>query len=631
MCGIAGLLQLTGGSASLIELRSMAAYLAHRGPDGDGFHVDGPVGLAHRRLAIIDPAAGQQPMASRDERYWIVFNGEIYNFIELRNELVQYGHRFVTDCDTEVILAAYAQWGEDCQLKFNGMWAFAIWDSREQILFLSRDRFGVKPLHFYCNSQRFAFASELKGFLGLPWMDRTFDPEVFALAIANYPILDATEHSLLKKVQRLRAGHSLTLRPRSQPQIKRWWNTLDHLPDPPADPRDQSEIFRELFFDACALRMRSDVPLATALSGGLDSSAVHCGMMAVSQARSNITRRPADWQKAFIGAFSGTPQDETDYARAVVDYVGSQGITHEISATEIIDNLPDIVYAAEAIHDLPSPAWSIYRAMRQRDIPVSLDGHGGDELFGGYQHHVRELLNYTTSTDNRARIDETLMAMYVSGHEGVRPPRVTTPQFLTITPKGYSFPELAGDNGRIQSLDPLTRRLYMDFHYYTLPNILQSFDRASMAHGVEIRAPFLDWRLVCFGHAIKWPAKISSGYTKYIVRDAMRQVMPARVVHRRSKLGFITPLESWIGGPLGEFIRDRIASRQFLESSIWDGPSVRAVAEEAVIAGDGPTARRVWPFIQADLLQEMFQNVTEPTDAIITTSASPAVVMGPAN
>ena len=423
MCGIAGVLQLAGAPVSSAELRNVVAYVAHRGPDGDGFHIDGPVGLGHRRLAIIDLATGQQPMASGDERYWIVFNGEIYNFIELRDELKQSGHQFATDSDTEVILAAYAQWGEDCQLKLNGMWAFAIWDARERKLFLSRDRFGVKPLHFYYNSQKLVFASELKGFLGLPWIDRTFDPEIFALAIANYPILDATEHCLLKNVRRLRPGHSLTIKLGGAPLIRRWWNTLDHLPEAPADPETQSELFRELFFDACALRIRSDVPLATALSGGLDSSAVHCAMFAaVNGSRSAAMRRPADWQKAFIGAFTGTPQDETEYARAVVDFVGSEGIVHEITAGEVIGNLPQIVYAAESVHDLPSPAWSIYRAMRQRQIPVSLDGHGGDELFGGYQHHVRELLNYTKSPDNRARLDETLSAMYVARHEGVRVP-----------------------------------------------------------------------------------------------------------------------------------------------------------------------------------------------------------------
>ncbi len=606
------MLQLAGAPVRPADLHSIAAYLAHRGPDGDGFHIDGPVGLAHRRLAILDLAAGQQPMASRDRRYWIVFNGEVYNFIELRDELKQSGHTFVTDSDTEVILAAYTQWGEDCQLKFNGMWAFAIWEAHERELFLSRDRFGVKPLHFYCDAEKLVFASELKGFLGLPWIDRTFDPEVFALAIANYPILDATEHCLIKGVRRLRAGHSLTMRPGKPLYIKRWWHTLDRLSAVPRDPRDQSEMFRELFLDACALRMRSDVPLATALSGGLDSSAVHCGIMAVSRAHSRVARRPADWQKAFIGAFSGTPQDETDYANAVVGHVGSEGIVHEISADEVIDNLPRIVYAAEGIHDLPSPAWSIYRAMRQRNVPVSLDGHGGDEVFGGYQHHVRELLNHTKSPDNRARFDETLMAMYVMRHEGVRAPRVHSKDFLNVTPKGHHFPEVADDSAQIESLDSLTQRLYMDFHYYTLPNILQNFDRASMAHGVEIRAPFLDWRLVCFGYALAWSAKIERGYTKYIVRDALRAIMPYNVVHRRSKLGFITPFESWIGGRLGQFIRDRVASRSFLESAIWDGPALRSVAEQAVAEGDGATTRRVWPFIQADLLQSEFQDATEP-------------------
>ena len=200
-----------------------------------------------------------------------------------------------------------------------------------------------------------------------------------------------------------------------------------------------------------------------------------------------------------------------------------------------------------------------------------------------------------------------------------------------MTPKAYEFPELAQDGAQIERLDPLTRRLYMDFHYYTLPNILQNFDRASMAHGVEVRAPFVDWRLVCFAHALRWPAKIDRGYTKYLVRDALRTIMPARVVHRRSKLGFITPLEAWVDGDLGKFIRDRVASRTFLESAIWNGPALRQTAEQALAESDGPTVRRVWPFVQADLLQELFRNATQPDRAFRATASPVAVTPAFAN
>jgi asparagine synthase (glutamine-hydrolysing) len=625
MCGIAGILEHSGRPASEAELRGMATLLAHRGPDGEGVHIDRAMGLAFRRLAIIDLATGDQPMQSYNGRYWITFNGEIYNFLELRHELTQLGHRFRTNGDTEVILAAYEQWGEDCQHKLNGMWGFAIWDTHECSLFLSRDRFGVKPLHFYQDDQRFAFSSELKGFLALPWIDRQFDPNVLTLAVGNYPVIDATEHCLLKNVRRLRSGHSLTIRQGGTPQIKRWWRTLSHIQDVPRDSRMQSAMFRDLFLDACALRMRSDVPLGTALSGGLDSSAVHCAMVAANRGMASVTRRPADWQKAFVAGFSGTPQDETEHARTVTEFVGSQAILHEITAAEVIENLPNSVYAAESIHDLPSPAWLLYRTMSQHGIHVSLDGHGGDELFAGYHFHVQEVLKHAKSFGNRTALENTLRAMYAMDPRGVRQARVTTQQFLLGTPASVEFPELVEDNKVLDQFDPLSHRLYLDFHYFTLPNILQNFDRASMAHGVEIRAPFMDWRVVCMAHALPWTVKVRQGYSKYIVRAALNEIMPRSIVHRRTKVGLITPFEAWVGGPMREYILDSTSSRAFLDQPIWDGPGLRDAAEQAVAEADGPTARRIWPFIQANLLQQTFlqqHDAVRPANAVDYSSST---------
>ena len=606
MCGIAGTLEHSGRPASEAELHGMASLLAHRGPDGEDIYIDGCTGLAFRRLAILDLTTGDQPMRSHSGRYCIIFNGEIYNFLELRHELTQLGHQFRTTGDTEVILAAYEQWGEACQHKLNGMWGLAIWDTLERSLFLSRDRFGVKPLHFYQDEQRFAFSSELKGFLALPWIEPRFDPQVLTLAIGNYPVLDATEHCLLRNVHRLRGGHSLTIRPGGTPQVKRWWRTLSHLQDMPRDSREQSAMFRGLFIDACALRMRSDVPLGTALSGGLDSSAVHCAMVAANRGTASLVRRPADWQKAFVAGFSGTAQDETEHARVVTDFVGSEVITHEVTAAEVIENLPNSVYAAESIHDLPSPAWLLYRTMRQHGICVSLDGHGGDELFAGYHFHVQEVLKHTKSFDNRARLENTLRAMYVTSPHGIRQARVTTQQFLVGTAAPVEFPELVEDNKLLDQFDPLSHRLYLDFHYFTLPNILQNFDRASMAHGVEIRAPFMDWRIVCMAHALPWTIKVGQGYSKYIVRAALNDIMPQSIVHRRTKVGMITPFETWVGGPMRDYILDSTSSRAFLDEPIWNGPALRDAAERAVGEADGPSARRIWPFIQASLLQQTF-------------------------
>ena len=256
---------------------AFTAALAHRGPDGQGVHhfpQDG-LFLGHRRLSIIDISdRGSQPMSYGDGRYWLTYNGEIYNYLELRKQLCELGHTFRSDSDSEVILAAFAQWGAACQLRFNGMWAFAIWDARDRVLFLSRDRFGIKPLHYCHRHGTFSFASELKAFLMLPGVSGSLDEVVLAGTLANINGQESTTATLLPGVERLPGGYSLTFNGRGAPKIDQWWRTLEHLPQVESALYDQVERFRDLFFDACRLRLRSDVSIATSLSGGLDSSAV---------------------------------------------------------------------------------------------------------------------------------------------------------------------------------------------------------------------------------------------------------------------------------------------------------------------------------------------------------------------
>ncbi|HIM45918.1 MAG TPA: asparagine synthetase B, partial [Alphaproteobacteria bacterium] len=276
MCGISGLWNFDGAAVSPAVLENMNSLLAHRGPDSNGVYREGALGLGHTRLAILDTGdGGHQPMSYGDGRWWLTYNSEIYNFLELREELAALGHRFESESDSEVLLAAYAEWGPACQTRFNGMWAFAIWDAKEKMLFLSRDRFGVKPLFWHFDGRRFAFASEIKAFLALPGFDAGFDGRAAATAILHAIPFEGTSHALLSGVRRLAPGHSLTVRLGQAPKPRRWWRTLDHLPDPPLGLGRQIAQFRELLFDACRLRMRSDVPLATCLSGGLDLSVVH--------------------------------------------------------------------------------------------------------------------------------------------------------------------------------------------------------------------------------------------------------------------------------------------------------------------------------------------------------------------
>ncbi|MFO7630885.1 MAG: asparagine synthase (glutamine-hydrolyzing), partial [Caldilinea sp.] len=298
MCGICGIWNFERRPILDGEIGVMAATLAHRGPDGQGILCEGDLALGHRRLAILDLSpAGHQPMSYAAGRYWITYNGEIYNFLELRAELAANGYDFRSNSDTEVILAAYDAWGPKCLLRFNGMWAFAIWDRQQRALFLSRDRFGIKPLFYLIQDGRFAFASELKAFYALEGFRSEINWPVFKAELLDLHSQEGGENTLLKGVRRLRPGHYAVVSA-GQVRLVRWWRTLDHLVAVPRRFDDQVLQFRELFEDACRLRMRSDVPIGTSLSGGLDSSSVVSTLAHV--ARQGGERLPADWQRAFI-------------------------------------------------------------------------------------------------------------------------------------------------------------------------------------------------------------------------------------------------------------------------------------------------------------------------------------------
>ena len=302
--------------------------------------------------------------------YWITYNGEIYNFLELRTELKRLGHRFRTETDTEVILAAYVQWGDACLTRFNGMWAFALWDRQEKSLLLARDRFGVKPLYFLHGPGRFAFASELKAFLALDGFRPALDPEVaprYFLESA-YALEGTTTETLLQGVQRLPAGHTLRIAAGGHPHVRRWWETRDHQPEVPARYEDQVARFRELFLDATRLRLRSDVPVGSCLSGGLDSSAVVCAMAHLHrQQGADLARSPLDWQRAFIADFPDTVLNERSYADEVVGHIGARPCYWRFDQSAAVHHVLDSVWSMEDIYGgLATPGWCLYRELRDR-------------------------------------------------------------------------------------------------------------------------------------------------------------------------------------------------------------------------------------------------------------------------
>jgi asparagine synthase (glutamine-hydrolysing) len=653
MCGIAGIFNVDGQPVGHRQVQAMTRALAHRGPDGEGVYLNGVLGLGHRRLAILDlTEAGYQPMSYGDGRYWITYNGEVYNFVELRRELESLGYIFRTETDTEVILASYDRWGPDCQFKFNGMWAFALWDEREQTLFVSRDRFGIKPLYYLSEPSRFAFASEMKAFLHLDGFTPHENETALRRVLTDESSLEGTEESLLKGVKRLLCGHCLIVRPGTL-QTWRWWNTLDHLMTVPRSLPEQAEQFRELFFDACRLRLRSDVPVATSLSGGVDSTAVLCSLAAINSSRtapSIIERRTKDWQRAFIATFPDTPQDERRYAEIAVRYAGAVPYYRPMSAETALNELDRVIYDFEDIYStLPAPIWAIYREMRRHGITVSLDGHGSDEMLAGYGHYLHAALR-TTAGFLRAPIRTldllgTFYDLYAQDGPEPRPSRIwlilkSDPvlrfferagtaiyrrtrtrlqqwngSYLGPAAPWVRLPTLDNlqvdrkEKAAINALGPLNAHLYRDFHQTILPTILRNFDRCSMAHGIEVRMPFMDWRLVSFVFSLPEKSKVGGGFTKRILREAMRGTMPEAIRTRKNKIGFCSPLANWFNGPLRDWVWEQVNERDFLDNDIWDGPVIRAFVEKKRSAGlwrygDG---EQVWRFLHAHVWRKVFK------------------------
>jgi asparagine synthase (glutamine-hydrolysing) len=647
MCGIVGYWAYSAEDLSQPTFEAFTHSLAHRGPDGFGIEhfASDRLWLGHRRLAIIDLSAhGRQPLSFADQRYWITYNGEIYNYIELREELRALGHRFVSATDTEVALAAYAQWGPACQLRFNGMWAFAIWDARERKLFLSRDRFGVKPLHYHLRNGAISFASELKAFLTLPWISGALDVEILSETLTNLQGHESTIYTLLPGVRRLPAGHAMQVSADGRVHITRWWNTLEHLPTVPVEPRQQAEEFRELFFDACRVRLRSDAPLATSLSGGLDSSAIACTISELGR-QGKVANAPADWRRAFVICWKGTRYDEENYARTIVHHTGMTTHYENVDESTAVENIEKVIFDVESLYRDPKVGhWTIYRAMRANGICVSLDGSGADELLGGYPKCVETALDAAINLSRYADLRHVLNGFDEVERLGVlgEIKRLLRHEFkrlrlleplnavgARLRQLGERFPRLAGlpipersepvlrpylgpprlYNAKLDvetfGKSPFEAMLYSWFHSGMLPTLLRNFDRASMAHGIETRMPFMDWRLVTYGFALPEESKVGSGFTKRVLRMAMEGLMPESIRLRTNKFGFVSPIDVWTRGPLNSWVQDVCASRPFLDSPVWNGGAVRMSVERAIAAQK--SIEPLWPIIQAHVLEQSFK------------------------
>ncbi len=611
MCGIAGIVNIRGQSVEPAEIERLTNLVAHRGPDGAGhwFSADRNVALGHRRLAIIDPGAGgYQPMLSHDGRHVIVYNGEIYNFLELRRELEALGANFRTESDTEVILAAWRAWQEGMLSRFNGMWALAIFDTETKELFLARDRFGIKPLLYAQSPERLVFASEHHALVQSGLITTSLDIDVARRLMLDAFGIEGSERTLCREVRRLQAGHFMRLR-QGRLEIRRWWCTLDHLPDVPSTETERVERFGELFRNAVALRMRSDVPIGTCLSGGFNSSAVICSMAAHDKAGMG-PRDSAAWRHAFVAAFPGASNDERPMAEEAAAWAGVHPTILEVGRQDALTELERILEDSDDVYiSLPSAPWLLYRELRRQKVLVSLDGHGADELMGAYQQEnqsaafrLKNILAGVASNSPLARRSvDMLRAITVKaqGHYFLRGGPGAVPAQLSLVGDDDALPREWG---------ALNRRLYRMFHSTVLPTILRNFDRASMAHGVEVRMPFMDWRLVTYTMALPEASKSSDGYTKMIARRAMAGRMPESIRMGRRKVGFNSPMPEWLNGPLSGWTASLLDRKVSAFAELVDEINLRKTVDRLTASKtwDWESVGRIWPYLNIKWMMARF-------------------------
>jgi asparagine synthase (glutamine-hydrolyzing) len=556
MCGILGV----AGKVDQHSFKTCLDTIIHRGPDGYGIWSDNQVTLGHRRLAIIDLSDnGKQPMHVLD-RYVITFNGEIYNYLEIKKELEKKGAHFFSASDTEVLVQAYHIWGQDCVNKFNGMWAFAIYDRNERTIFLSRDRMGKKPLFYILKNEFFAFASEMKALY--PLLDHMqINYELVEKAKQNVFCYENTPHCLIKGINRFPAASNGLYQ--KDLKIYKYWEPLETLIQVPKKYSDQVDMFRELFIDACRIRMRSDVPVGTALSGGLDSSATISTMSYVAN-NVHADDYSKDWQHAFVASFPGSEIDETKYAKQVVDYINIPATYLEIDPLKNIEKLDYYTYLFEEFYlTSPIPFIQLYGEVKKHGTTVTLDGHGSDELFGGYPFDIYEKIK--DDYPNIFEMNRTIKTYLDSKKE----------PYSAWSSWRHTLHHFRRGNPQIESkLGAFNAQLFKSSFESALPTLLRNYDRYAMINSVEIRMPFLDHRIVSFAFSLPANAKVRNGYTKAIVRDAMKGLMPDAIAYRKDKIGFNSPFSDWLRGKLKPWINDVIHSKDFRESQLIDQKEV---------------------------------------------------------
>jgi asparagine synthase (glutamine-hydrolysing) len=605
MCGIAGIINLDHQTIFESDIKLMMSKIKHRGPDDEGTFIDKNVGLGFVRLSILDLSpAGHQPMHSADNEQVIVFNGEIFNYIELRDELKQLGHSFKTQTDTEVLLTAYKQWGPVCEHKFNGMWAFVIYDKNKNTIFISRDRYGIKPFYYTIQHNKFYFASEIPAILSvLNKKPKANEQAIFDFLVFNRT--DQSEETFFTNIFKLKHGHCLHIdlnKKQDQVEIKKWYDPRTEL----KGPVHSKEEYYTLFKDAVELRMRSDVPVGVCLSGGLDSSSV-LSVLLKDDKHKDINTFSAVYNKGDIG-------DESAFIDLYKDQVKNMHFTSP-NANELYNDLQAFVKA----HGEPIPSTSAYAQFRvmqlaKGTVTVTLDGQGADEQLAGYHYFFglyykelfrklkwfklfREIVSYSTKHKSLFALKTFVFFLL--------PKKWRTK--VRVSEKGYLNEEF---NTKYNKHNQIAGNLYgssnlkdalLDHFEYKMEHHLKWGDFNSMWHSIESRMPFLDHRLV--ERTISLPSNqiINKGTTKFILREAMKNTLPEAIRTRTDKVGFATPEGEWFRKePFKQLILDILNSDSFASRNIIDVAKAKSLYTKH-INGETNISKEIWKWIHLEL------------------------------
>lgn len=609
MCGINGFNWNDQGI-----IRAMNAAIKHRGPDDNGSYGDNTVSLGSVRLSIIDlSVAGHMPMSNEDESIWIVYNGEVYNFGEIRKGL-ETKHKFRSTTDTEVILHAYEEWGEKCVERFNGMWGFAIYDKKRNKLFLSRDRFGVKPVYYYWNGGKFIFSSEIKAILEHKIKRQPNDNVVYEFLALG--MLEHRSATFFKDIHKLMPGENLVLDLKKKKLMTyRWYDLKTRIREIKQESEAQVEKkVRSLLTDSVRYRLIADVPVGSCLSGGIDSSSLVC-LMRKLQENGEI--------KTFSLVFPGKKIDESKYQEEVVKQTHVEQFTVTFDQKDILRDIEDLVRTQEEPFGTLS-MYGQYRVMKltkENGIKVLLDGQGGDENFAGYFKYFDFLaLEFYTkrqfgqmrkvmreAKERSYRVPSSIMLRPFMrgsrlGKRMVDRIRRNEKPFLAHIYIG-DLPVPAYEMGM-----DLRTALLTDITKYSIPQLLRFEDKNSMRWSVESRVPFLDYRLVEYVAALRSDYKIRNGVPKYILRKAMNDIVPGSILARMDKLGFVTPdAEMFRSKEFKKFIMAIFNSKEFRSRKYWKQEGVLKIYEEHR-SGKKDWAREIWRILNTEMWMRVFMD-----------------------